>query len=412
MSAGIEHIGIVGTGRMGPELFDFVEGTGFRATLLGRRADAAEEHRLRFLKALDFAREEGILDEEEFLLRKERASFTTRLEDLHDCDLVIEAIHESATRKKSLFADLDAAVQESCLFASCSSSIVPSEYAPGTARAGRTFGLHFFYPPKMVGIVEIVRSEVSDKGEQQRLVSFLGDLDRTHLLETEDEPFVINRAVLPLQAQAYRFVEDGRASFAQMDALLRERFHLPAGVFEMFDQVGIDVMYPSVARYAARQKDIASFVAPLEKGLARLFEARRLGRKSGAGFFDYDEGRRREDGDGAPLPADAAEEMYDRMRLLLFNQVYYFVGRNVALASDLFSSVGEAYGFDVRLEQWMGGYALRDIGAELETIHQVTGEEAFRPRGCLLDCAAEEDGTDHEGGDHGSDTPDGDDEVA
>jgi len=390
MSIDIQHVGVVGAGRMGAELFRFFAGQGLKATLVEKDGAVLDKHRLDFLKDLDRALEAGEIDEDAFHERKGAAVFSASLSDLAGCDLVVEAIVESATKKKALFQELDGLAKEACVFTSTSSSIVPSAYAPDTARASRTFGLHFFHPPAPVGVVELIRSPAGDKDVEADLVDFLDGLDKSHFLETEADAFVVNRCIITLQAQAYRFVEEGRASFAQVDALVKERLLTP-GLFELMVRLGLDLTYPSVARFTRMQPEIAEFTAPLEKILGRLVDQGRRGAKSGRGFFDYEGGDLVLTEKPEALSVDVADQLAQRMKLLLINQVYYFVTRQVALEADLASYLQEAFGVDVGIEQWMDGDDLRGIGRELKALHDSTGDAVFEPNGPLADFDEDEE---------------------
>ncbi len=388
MKRSIGSVGIAGCGRMGPELFLLFESCGFRTTLYGRRREAVEERRIEFLKTLDFSLEEEVIDEEEFARRKDAASFVTDPAALAGCDLVLEAISESATKKKDLFAAIQRSAPQDVIFASCSSSITPSEIAPSPARLARTFGLHFFSPPKFVGVVEVIKPASADPDALDRIIDMLEILDRSHLLEAEDEPFMVNRCLLPMQAQAYRFVEEGRAGFTQMDRLVRDNLMM-LGVFEMFDRIGIDIAYPSVARYIRMQNDLADFARPLENALKRLAEAGRTGVKKGGGFLEWKDGKTA--GAGEALPEDACEAMKRSLRLALVNQLYYFVEKRAVLESDLASALSEAFGLQLGIMEWMSGKDMEDIGSELESIYRQTGNPVFKPRAPLLNAGSDPD---------------------
>jgi 3-hydroxybutyryl-CoA dehydrogenase len=398
----INNVGIIGCGRMGPGIFDLMEPMAYRTVLYGRRADVVEAQRLRVLKTLEFSQREGVISEEEFHRRKENMHFTSSLADLSECDLIIEAIAESATRKRELFKELDGLLKPESILTTTSSSIVPSAVAPSKKWEPRTFGLHFFYPPKIIGVVEVIQPPNADPEVQETLTCFLSDLDKSYLLESEEEPFVVNRVVLPLQAQAYRVVENGRGSFAQVDRLVKDRLGLP-GVFELFDKIGIDVAYPCVARYARMQSSITDFVAPLERALGRLAEGGRTGTKSGAGFYDYEDGKIKLTEKFSPLPEDVEKDMLQRLRLLLVNQVFHFVDRAVALESDIESAVEEAYGMDAGIQQWMTADHLHEFGRELNELYRKTGAEVFRPQGPLV---PEEETSDDKEEDAPNDQPD------
>ncbi len=379
MNHEIRSAGVAGCGRMGFDLFLLLESCGVRTSLLGRRSESVERCRLSFLKTLDFSLREGVITAGEFADRKKNAVFTVRHKDLAGCDLVIEALPENPGTKREVLGAIDGGSKAECVFASCSSSIVPSEIAPPGRRRARTFGLHFFHPARFTGIVELIRPPGADDDAQESLLGLLDRLGKSHLLETEDEPFIANRALLPLQAQAYRFAQDGKADFRGIDDIAREHV-MPHGVFEMFDRIGLDVAAPSVSRYCLMQEDLRPFAKPLEDALAALAGAGRFGQKSGRGFYEWKDGK-----PNAPKSDPPSGEVYEEIRrrlvLALANQVCYFVEKRAALEADVSAALRDAFGIETAAFRSGTLCGLDDLGRELDSAFRETGHAAFRPRG-------------------------------
>ena len=280
----ITHVGIIGEGRMGTNLFHYISGFPYEMRwIVSPDADVDKLRRTWSKKVLRNLNADII--DEATADRLNRAVITTAPEILGDCGLVIEAIPEETALKKSLFTRLEPIVTPDCILASNSSSILPSLLVSSEKKAASVIGLHFFYPVALKNMVEMIVTKQTSPEVITNTKVFLSDIGRKYFLQPEDHAFLFNRIFLEFQSAAWKMVADGLFSAKQMDQLVHQRF-FPLGVFECFDAVGLDVMLPAIRHYSVdfpSGTDHAALIATLESMVAEG----RLGVKSGIGFFDY-----------------------------------------------------------------------------------------------------------------------------
>lgn len=298
-NAEITRVGVAGEGKMGSGIIHFLAEQGFHTTWLCSRTADTEKLARQWNKKARRMLEAGILDSVCFD-RFSSILITTESAALADCDLVIEAIPESADLKRDFFSALDPVVKPSAIFASCSSSINPSEMVPSGPRAERFLGMHFFYPVALVNVVELIVSPTTTLQTAELAERFLSQAGRRSITLDERNGFILNRIFLDVQNEGYRLVQSGRCTFQQMDLVVKENL-FPFGLFDFCDSVGIATMRAAVANYIRDYPHRDYFAGFIEK-LDDLLQNGRTGTKAGAGFYDYPLA------DSMPvLPPDAAE---------------------------------------------------------------------------------------------------------
>ena len=214
----------------------------------------------------------------------ERVTFTSRLEDLHGADAVIEAVVEDIEVKRDLFARLDAVTPQVQFLASNTSSIPIAELAAATSRPERVLGLHFFSPVPVMKLVEIVVAlDTSEEvvASAEELVSEIGK----EPIRTKDRSgFIVNMLLVPYLMAAVRMYEDGFASRDDIDTGMKLGCGHPMGPLTLCDLIGLDVLYAVCNSLYEEFKRDEYAPPPLIK---RMVASGRLGRKAGRGFYDY-----------------------------------------------------------------------------------------------------------------------------
>ncbi len=332
----MNKIGIIGHGKMGSGIFNYLVDFDFGLVLLvGPEADTdkiqKQLHR-RIRRSIDA----GIMEEKQGK-RIKQTPISMDPTVLADCDLVIEAIPENLALKVKLFSDLDNIVKPACIFASNSSSINPSLLSPGNDRSDKTIGLHFFYPVAMKNIVEFTTSLHTSANTVEVVSSFLRKIHKDFLLLDDQNSFLLNRIFLDFQNEAYHLVTQEKCSMEQMDQLVREHF-FPFGVFDFCDSVGIDTMLNSVKNYVENYSDTA-YYQPFVSKLENLCHQGRYGLKTNAGFYDYPSANT------ATLHPEALSEIVSHLRLTWLNSVRRFAA-SANLPADQMNDALVAY-FDI-----------------------------------------------------------------
>jgi 3-hydroxybutyryl-CoA dehydrogenase len=282
--ATLRRVGVVGAGIMGAGIAEVAARAGFSVVLRSRSADSARRTGDRLDAGLARLVDKGRLTADERVAITDRITTTGDLEDLADCDLVIESVVEDMAAKRPLFAELDAICAPRTVLATNTSTLPVVEMAVHTGRPDRVCGLHFFNPAPMMPLVEVVRPiTASDSTIEmaRELVTACGK----QAVEVKDRAgFVVNALLFPYLNNAVRLYEQGTASMEDIDTAMRGGCNFPMGPFALLDLVGLDTSVAILNALYDESRD--PNVAPVPT-LRRMVAAGLLGRKSGRGFYPY-----------------------------------------------------------------------------------------------------------------------------
>jgi 3-hydroxybutyryl-CoA dehydrogenase len=269
MGAGIAQVSITaGNETVGREISDELAGRG-RSTIehyLGRAVDKGRTSREDRDSALA------------------RLTLTTELSDLADCDLVIEAVLEELPLKREVFAELDRITRPNAILATNTSALSVAEIAEATERPERVVGMHFFNPAPVLPLVEIVRAPKSSDDAVRAAYAWAERAGKQPVNCNDTPGFIVNRILIPLLNDCVRVLDEAGVSPEDLDKAMVNGAGWPLGPCALVDLVGIDVhVHASEALHAKLGEDR---MAPPERLVAMQKEGR-LGRKTGAGFFEY-----------------------------------------------------------------------------------------------------------------------------
>jgi enoyl-CoA hydratase/3-hydroxyacyl-CoA dehydrogenase len=256
---------------------------------------------------------------------------------MEDSDVVIEAVPENMDIKADVYEEVVEHAPDHTVFTSNTSSLSITDLSELTDRPERFCGMHFFNPPVRMELVEVIRGDHTDDEVLGLIEELATDLDKTPVRVRKDEPgFIVNSILVPLMNEACWIVEEGVASIEEVDSTTKYGMGLPMGAFELGDQVGNDVTY-HVLEYMHDVLGAAYEPCPL---LERTVEDEKLGKKTGEGFYDY------EDGDGADFPADQVrDDVLDRLVAVLANETGKLIEKEVAPPEDIDEAVQLGAGF-------------------------------------------------------------------
>jgi len=321
----IHRIGIIGSGKMGADIFSFLSGYDFEIVWVCLDHEEAEIQRLSFIKKLNRQLRCGLIDEERYHNIQNSVVFSCNIADLSACHLVIECIWENLENKKELFKNIIPVLNDKCIIASNSSSFIPSMLNPDTRSDDRFIGLHFFYPLKLKNIVEIIRTKNTSDKVHNEVTGFCNMIDKRYLLQDEKNAFMLNRLFLEVQNEAYKIHTEGVLSYRQIDAIIEEHL-FPEGVFKFFDQVGNDVMLQSVKNYTLQNS--APYQALLDK-LEELCKKNLLGVKTKAGFYNYNPGIPEDSSVINPISPDIYDEVLNKLKDIYFQKAMQNVSEGI-----------------------------------------------------------------------------------
>jgi 3-hydroxybutyryl-CoA dehydrogenase len=208
----------------------------------------------------------------------------TSLDELKDCDLVIEAIIEQLPAKRELFSTLDSLCPPHAIFASNTSSLTITEIAAATKRPQRFVGLHFFNPVPVMKLVEVVKTIATDPTVYEEMVNFGAQLGKTPVHARDSGGFIVNRLLVPYLLDSIRALEEGVGSVVDIDNSMKLGCGYPMGPFTLLDFVGLDTTY-YISQIMFDEFKEKRFAAP--PLLKRMVLAGWHGRKTGRGFYDY-----------------------------------------------------------------------------------------------------------------------------
>ena len=282
----IERVGVVGFGAMGSGIAQVCAQAGFRVTV--REVDQAAIDR--GWKGVDgsLARivKSGRMSEDDAKAARGRMTATTSLADLADSDLIVEAVLEIADVKRRVFEELDGLCPARTIFTSNTSSLPIVDMAAVTSRPDRFAGLHFFNPAPVMQLVEIVRAITTSEETIETLRAFVRRLGKTPVVAKDVPGFIVNRLMVPYLLGAIRVLEQGVATAEEIDTAVKLGLRHPMGPFELLDYTGLDINLHVANVFFDEFKDPTMAPPPL---LRRMVAAGYLGKKSGRGFYEYDE---------------------------------------------------------------------------------------------------------------------------
>jgi len=280
----IQKVGVVGCGLMGSGIAQVTAAAGFPTVVREVSGEIVEKGLKNIDKNLARLVEKGALDDSEKGEIRGRLKGTTALEDLKDCDVVIEAIIEQLSAKRELFSALDVFCPAATIFASNTSSLTITEIATATKRPERFVGLHFFNPVPVMKLVEVVRTIATEPAVYEEMVAFGAKLGKTPVRAHDSTGFIVNRLLVPYLLDAIRALEEGVGSIEDIDNSMKLGCGHPMGPLTLLDFVGLDTTYyiANIMFDEFRERRFAS--PPL---LKRMVLAGWNGRKSGRGFYDY-----------------------------------------------------------------------------------------------------------------------------
>jgi 3-hydroxybutyryl-CoA dehydrogenase len=280
----IRKVGVVGCGLMGSGIAQVCAQAGFSTLVREVSGELVEKGVKGIEKNLARLVEKGTLTDAARMEVRGRLKGTTSLEELKDCDVIIEAIIEQLSVKRELYGELDKICPPQTIFASNTSSLPIIEMAASTQRPERFVGLHFFNPVPVMRLVEVVKTIATDSAVYEEMVEFGAKLGKTPVRANDGGGFIVNRLLVPYLLDAIRALEEGVGSIVDIDNSMKLGCGYPMGPFTLLDFVGLDTTY-YISQIMFEEFKEKRFAAP--PLLKRMVLAGWNGRKSGRGFYDY-----------------------------------------------------------------------------------------------------------------------------
>lgn len=286
----VQRVGVVGAGQMGAGIAEVCARAHVDVLVFERTRELATAGRERVMRSLDRGVSSGKITEREREQAAWRLRFTSDLGDFADRQLVVEAVLEDEKVKAEIFADLDSVVTDpNAVLASNTSSIPIMKLGIATDKPERVVGMHFFNPVPVLPLVELVTTLKTSDSVAARAEAFAGDVLGKQVVRSADRSgFVVNALLVPYLLSAIRMVESGFATAEDVDKATVLGLAHPMGPLALADLVGLDTVKSIADSMYAEFKELLFSAPPL---LLRMVEANLVGKKSGSGFYRYENGR-------------------------------------------------------------------------------------------------------------------------
>jgi enoyl-CoA hydratase/3-hydroxyacyl-CoA dehydrogenase len=381
----IDRVAVLGAGNMGHGITQAVAMAGFDVTMRDVEADIVEEGYGEIEWSLRKLAEKGRLGEapDDVL---DRISTTTDIAAAAgDADLVIEAAPERMALKRDIFAEVDALTHDEAILASNTSSLSITEIATATDRPEAVIGLHFFNPPVLMDLVEVIYGEETAEATADAGYEFVEAIDKTPIRVRKDvQGFVVNSVLGPFMGEPAWMVSAGEATIRGADATMVHERGYPMGPFELADMNGIDIGYHV-------RKEAGMPIPPI---VAEKVENDELGRKTGTGYYDYggdaagDEGDEDADAEapGADYePDDAGDFDHLRVEATMVNAAATLVGDDVATPEAIDTGMRLGAGFPEGICRRGDDIGLDVVLETLRELHEEQGDDRYEPADYLVD---------------------------
>jgi 3-hydroxybutyryl-CoA dehydrogenase len=285
MSNEIRNVGVIGAGTMGNGIAQTFAAAGYAVTMRDLKPQFLDRGMAAITKSLDRLASRGKMTSADRDATLGRIKPTTELDDLAECDIVIEAILERYDLKAAVIKELDATCREDAIFATNTSSISVTQIAAASKAPDRVVGMHFFNPVPLMQLVEVIRALQTSDEVCNAVVTLTGSLGKNARVSKDSYGFVVNRVLIPMINEAINCAQEGVATPEDIDEMMKLGANHPMGPLALADLIGLDIVQEIMETLYEGFADPKYRPSPL---LKQMCAAGYLGRKTGRGFFVYE----------------------------------------------------------------------------------------------------------------------------
>ncbi|WP_440765940.1 3-hydroxyacyl-CoA dehydrogenase NAD-binding domain-containing protein [Natronorubrum sp. DTA7] len=378
----INTVAVLGAGNMGHGIAEVVAMAGYDVNMRDIKEEFVQNGYDQIEWSLGKLAENDQLTEEEADAALERVTpLVDMAEACGDADVVIEAVPEQMGIKEDVYTELEEVAPDRAIFATNTSSLSITKLAEFTERPEQFCGMHFFNPPVRMDLVEVISGAESDEETLDVIEELADDIGKSPVRVHKDSPgFIVNRVLVPLMNEACWLVSEDEATIAEVDSTTKYDMGLPMGSFELADLTGIDVGY-HVLDYMHEVLGEAYEPSPL---FVEKVENEELGKKTGKGFYDY------EDGPGAEIPTDQQSDLVKaRLVASMANEVAKLIGNDVAPPASIDEATKLGAGFPDGPVKMVDQFGVEKALETLEEAYEKTGHARYEPADYLEERAGE-----------------------
>lgn len=364
-------IAIIGSGTMGSGIAQVAATAGCAVKLFDLNQDALAKSKSALEVTLSKLVEKQKIDANEKIRIQNNISYVNALKDLSDSDLVIEAIVENLDVKQKLFSELESLVSEKTILASNTSSLSITSIAASCQKPERVIGIHFFNPAPLMQLVEVIPAIQTSEDVLQKSVQIISDWKKVVAVAKDTPGFIVNRVARPFYSESLRIYDEGVADFATIDWALKTIGNFKMGPFELMDMIGHDVNYVVTETvFTAFYFDPKFKPSFTQK---RLVEGGFLGRKTGRGFYNYNQ--------ELPKPIEdlaLAKSIFERVIVMLINEAADTLFLNIASAKDIDNAMTKGVNYPKGLLAWADELGINWCVEKLDELYNEYHEDRYR----------------------------------
>ncbi len=368
------NIAIIGSGTMGSGIAQVAATSGCSVRLYDTSPEALSKSKTNLETTLSKLVEKAKITEIEKARIAANISYVTALSALSHSDLVIEAIVENIEVKRKLFSELEGYVAQDTILASNTSSLSIASIAASCQKPERVIGIHFFNPAPLMQLVEVIPAVQTSEEVLTKTIQIITDWKKVVAVAKDTPGFIVNRVARPFYSEALRIFEEGVADFATIDFAMKSIGGFRMGPFELIDFIGNDVNYAvTESVFTAFYFDPRYKPSFTQK---RLSEAGYFGRKSGKGFYDY-----QNENSTMALPSQDSillQSIFDRILVMLINEAADALFWNVASTKDIDNAMTKGVNYPKGLLAWADEKGIAWCVDQLDALYHEYHEDRYR----------------------------------
>ena len=371
-------VGIIGSGTMGSGIAQVAATAGCQVNLFDANQAILKKSKASLEKILIRLIEKGRIDTSEKNRIQSNISYVNSLKELSNSDLIIEAIIENLEIKKKVFSELETLVSDDCIIASNTSSLSIASIAASLKNPKRCVGIHFFNPAPLMRLVEVIPAIQTSYETLEKSIDTISSWGKTVAIAKDTPGFIVNRVARPFYSEALRIYDEGVASFQAIDNSLKNLGDFRMGPFELMDFIGNDVNF-TVTETVFK----SFFFDPRYKPSftqKRFAEAGYLGRKSGIGFYEYDENNQIVPLNKNETSIDSAlsQLIFDRVLVMLINEAADALFWNIASAKDIDNAMTKGVNYPKGLLAWADEKGIDWCVNQMDQLYDEYREDRYR----------------------------------
>ena len=374
----MKNIGVIGAGTMGIGIAQVAAQNWNQVVLIDTNQEVLDKAKAQLEKTLFKLVEKQKLTEADSSKIASLIEFTTNYDALKNADLVIEAIVENISVKHSVFSQIESIVSTSCILASNTSSLSIASISSVLKNPERMLGIHFFNPAPLMALVEIIPGVQTTEEVTIAAKSIIDSWKKKTVLVKDTPGFIVNRVARPFYGEALRIYEEGIADFATIDWAMTHFGGFKMGPFTLMDYIGNDINYTvTESVFEAFYFDPRFKPSFTQK---RHKEAGLLGRKTGKGYYDYQENAK------TPNPTEdiqLGKYIFNRILAMLINEAFDALFMQVASREDIDTAMKSGVNYPKGLLEWADEIGVDNVLSTLTDLFEEYGEDRYRPNPLL-----------------------------